>query len=130
MNSKFVLRGFRRRHFKRETRFKTVIAVLRQAFGTRLYLRKTLLEMAFRNGLCKLPMPTDMDESEIILSRRQRLIEQNLLKCCIRSSIRSYMQVSRHHKRNLWLLHGHLVLLHCFIDGSVTYRVHLLVNFV
>ena len=30
-------------------------------FGTRFYLRIiTLLEMAFRNGLCKLPMPMDI----------------------------------------------------------------------
>ena len=53
---------------------KTVIVVLEQTFGTRLYLRITLLEMAFRNSLCKLPMSTDIDESEIILSHRQRLI--------------------------------------------------------
>ena len=36
--------------------------------------------MAFRNGPCNLSMPTDIDESEIILSHRQRLIEQKLLK--------------------------------------------------
>ena len=44
-------------------------------------LRITLLEMAFLNGLCKLPMPTDIDESEIFRSHRQRLIEEKLLKC-------------------------------------------------
>ena len=55
--------------------------VLGQASGTRFYLRITLLEMAFRNGLCKLSMPTDIDESGIILSHRQRLIEEKLLKC-------------------------------------------------
>ena len=76
-----LLRWFRRRHFKRETWFKTVIVVLGKAFGTRLYLRITLLKMAFRNGLCKLSMPTDIDESEIILSHRQRLIEEKQLKC-------------------------------------------------
>ena len=65
-----LLRWFRRRHFKRETWFKTVIVVLGKAFGTRLYLRITLLKMAFRNGLYKLSMPTDIDESEIILSYR------------------------------------------------------------
>ena len=42
-------------------------------------LRITLLEMAFRNDLCKLPMPTDIDEREI--SHRGRLIEEKLLKC-------------------------------------------------
>ena len=67
--------------FKRETWFKTVIVVLGQAFGARLYLRIKLLEMAFRSGLCKLSMPTDIDESEIFLSHRQRLIEEKLLKC-------------------------------------------------
>ena len=36
--------------------------------------------MAFGNGLCKLSI-TDIDESEIILSHRQRLIEEKLLKC-------------------------------------------------
>ena len=54
--------------------------MLGQAFGTRLHLRITLLEMAFGNGLCKLSI-TDIDESEIILSHRQRLIEEKLLKC-------------------------------------------------
>ena len=78
---KFELRVFRQRHFKRETFFKTVIVVLGQAFGARLYLRITLLEMAFRSGLCKLSMPTDIDESEIFRSHRQRLIEEKLLKC-------------------------------------------------
>ena len=67
--------------FKRETWFKTVIVVLGQAFGARLYLRITLLEMAFRSGLYKLSMPTDIDESEKFLSHRQRLIEEKLLKC-------------------------------------------------
>ena len=67
--------------FKRETLFKTVIVVLGQAFGARLYLRIKLLEMAFRSGLCKLSMPTDIDESEIFRSHRQRLIEEKLLKC-------------------------------------------------
>ena len=33
-------------------------------FGARLYFRITLLEMAFLNGLCKLPMSTNIDESE------------------------------------------------------------------
>ena len=37
--------------------------------------------MAVRNGLCKLSMPMDIDESAIILSHRQRLIEEKLLKC-------------------------------------------------
>ena len=37
--------------------------------------------MDFLNGLCKLPIPTDIDESEIILSHRRRLIEEKLLKC-------------------------------------------------
>ena len=55
--------------------------MLGQAFGTRIYVRITLLEMGFRSGLCKLSMPTDIDESEIILSHRQRLIEEKLLKC-------------------------------------------------
>ena len=55
--------------------------MLGQTFGTRLYLRITLLEMDFLNGLCKLPIPTDIDESEIILSHRRRLIEEKLLKC-------------------------------------------------
>ena len=54
--------------------------MLGQAFGTRLYLRITL-EMAFQNGLCKLSVPTDIDESKIILSHRQKLIEEKLLKC-------------------------------------------------
>ena len=67
--------------FKRETLFKTVIVVLGQAFGARLYLRIKLLEMTFRSGLCKLSMPTDIDESEIFRSHRQRLIEEKLLKC-------------------------------------------------
>ena len=55
--------------------------MLGQAFGTRLYLRITLLEMAFRNGLCKLSMPSDIDEIEINLSHRQRRVEEKLLKC-------------------------------------------------
>ena len=55
--------------------------MLGQTFGTRHYLKVTVLEMAFRNGLCKLSMPTDIDESEIILSHRQKLIEEKLLKC-------------------------------------------------
>ena len=74
------MRGFSAEaQFKRETWFKTVIVLLRQAFDTRLYLRIMLLEMAFRNGLCKLSMPADIDESEIILSHRRRLIEEKLL---------------------------------------------------
>ena len=67
--------------FKRETWFKTVIVVLGQAFGTRHYLRITLLEMAFRNAPCELSILTDIDQSEIFLSHRQRLIEEKLLKC-------------------------------------------------
>ena len=35
-------------------------------------LRITLLEMAFRNDLCKLPMPTDIDEREISHRGRPR----------------------------------------------------------
>ena len=78
----FELRGFlAEAPFKKEPRFKTVIVVLGQAFGARLYLRITLLEMAFRSGLYKLSMPTDIDESEKFLSHRQRLIEEKLLKC-------------------------------------------------
>ena len=37
--------------------------------------------MAFRNGLCKLSMPSDIDEIEINLSHRQRRVEEKLLKC-------------------------------------------------
>ena len=37
--------------------------------------------MSFQSGLCKLSMRTDIDESEIILNHRQRLIEEKLLKC-------------------------------------------------
>ena len=55
--------------------------MLGQTFGTRLYLRIKLLEMAFRSGPCKLSMPTVIDESEIFRSHRQRLIEEKLLKC-------------------------------------------------
>ena len=54
--------------------------MLGQAFGTRLYLMITLLEMVSRNAPCKF-LPTDIDQSEIFLSHRQRLIEEKLLKC-------------------------------------------------
>ena len=37
--------------------------------------------MAFRSGLSKLNIPTDIDEEEIFLYCRQRLIEEKLLKC-------------------------------------------------
>ena len=37
--------------------------------------------MAFRNAPCELSIPTDIDQSEIFLSHRQRLIEEKLLKC-------------------------------------------------
>ena len=37
--------------------------------------------MAFRSGLSKLNIPTDIDEEEKFLCCRQRLIEEKLLKC-------------------------------------------------
>ena len=77
------MRGFRRRHNLKETHGLKQLLLLGRTFGAQVYLRITLLELAFRNGLCKLSMPTDIDESEIILSHRQKLIEEKLLKCYI-----------------------------------------------
>ena len=50
-------------------------------------VRKTLSpmerngEMASRNGLSHISVPTDIDENEIFLGYRQRAIEEKPLKC-------------------------------------------------